>query len=106
MLHSGNFNKSFDYSDIDDDEQPADDEEDEVDNYIKGPDVLHPIICKHCKKYYLELRRYDRKDPEKNVLYCENDGYLCKVCGDPIPRPSKRPRKTEIMCVNGHSLYS
>ena len=100
MLHTGSFNERFDYSDIDDDE------EEEVDNYIKGPDVLNPKICPRCKKYILEIRKYHRKDAKNNVLYCENCGYLCIRCGELIAIPPKRSGKAVIECINKHRLYS
>ena len=103
MLHTGDFNERFDHSTIDDEEQPEDDE-DEIDNYIKGPTVINPKICSNCKKHILEVRRYHKKDTENNVLYCDNCGYLCIICGISLPDPSKRSRIAIIKCANGHSL--
>ena len=102
MLHTGSFNERFDNSIPDNEEQT----EDEEDNYIQRPGVIKRKICPHCKKYDLEVRKYDEKDAVNNVLYCKNDGYLCFICKESLPDPSKHSRKTDIKCVNEHSLYS
>jgi len=101
MLHTGSFNERFDNSIPDDEEQPEDEEEEE-DNYIQGPTELQPRICPHCKKYNLEVRKYHGKDAKNNVLHCENCGYLCIICKDFLPNPSKR--KVVLTCTNGHSF--
>jgi len=99
MLHTGSFSEGFGNYD---EEEFEDDEGEEVDNYIKGPTVINPVICPHCKKYYLEVRKYHKKDAANNVLHCENCGYLCIICKDYLPDPSKR--NVVLTCANGHSL--
>lgn len=99
MLHTGRFNEHFGNFD---EEAFEDDEEEEVDHYIKGPTVLNPVICPHCKKYTLEVRKYHEKDAANNVLHCKNCGYLCILCKEPLPGPSKH--NAAIKCSNGHSL--
>lgn len=100
MLHTGSFDERFDYSDIDDDR------EEEVDNYIKGPDDLNPNICRLCEKYELKTLRYGRKDTEIKARYCKNCGYLCIRCGEPLPDPPRRSRKPVIKCSNEHCPFS
>ena len=105
MLHTGSFNERFDNA-IPDNEEQTEDEEEEEGNYIQGPGVIKRKICPLCEKYDLEVRKYDDKDAVNNVLYCENDGYLCIICKKSLPNPSKRSPKAAIKCINGHSLYA
>ncbi len=104
MLHTSSFNElSYNYI-LADEESFEEEEEEEEDNYIRGPTDINPKICSHCRKYPLEVRKYYKKDVENNVLHCENCGYLCIICQGFLPSPSKRSRKTVLMCLNGHSV--